>query len=257
MLSNLVPISELILSVRFPGEYHSVREFITPWQFHVQHKITELQSNGGTTPVALWDFVCKDVQYPLDIHGRPNEFHKLQAYAYKRYFVSGAGWVTATRVNQQIYEEWFDFPYEILSRNPMVADCDGTSILLCSLLRNIGIPAYVAIGGLYGDTEALSHAWVVANDNGEWLVWETTAKEAGMALPEENNVYMPLCYFNETDILVDPALYAELEKMGYVPDLGHVFAPFGIVKNDIMKKGIIESLCAEHSGYCKYLQEVR
>lgn len=247
MLNNLIPIDELLLQVRFKGEVHNMKEFIQPGQFHVLKVIDELGAEKyPVTPEDLWDFVCTRVAYPLDRFGRTNEYHRLNAYAYRSYFVPGMGWNIISRVHQEVHSEWFDFPYEILTRNPMMADCDGTSILLCSLLRSIGADAYVAIGGVSSTPSLLSHAWVVTNCMGEWQVWETTTDERGLALPECNEFYEPLCYFNESQILADNLLYSELAKLDYIPNMGDLMVPFGMEYNDIGKQIVLNSIIKEY-----------
>lgn len=241
-------VDNLYLQVRYAGEIHEVREFITPQQWHVQRKVEDISSRMvSDLQKEIWQFVCADVRYPLDVWGRVNEYHKLQAYAYRGYFVSGLGWRPVTLINQQVYNEWFDFPWEILSQEPMVADCDGSSILLCSLLIAAGFPSYVAIGGIFDEPQSLTHAWVITHYNGEWQSWETTTNEAGLALPVENEYYYPLCYFNDQEIFVDPQLYGELSRLDYIPQVGDVFSPIGFIRNDIKKSKVLDSICLERS----------
>jgi hypothetical protein len=165
----------------------------------------------------------------------------MDSYAVRRTFVIGVGWVVQPMKQEQVWWEWFDFPWEIMASNPKVADCDGSSIFLCNMLRSIDQEAKVAIGGFATDSEALSHAWVVTNGQ----VWETTADEAGLALPEDNDTYQPLILFDEASISLDPAVYAELEKMSYVPALDEVYRDLGITRN-CQKK--MQVMCQIKSG---------
>lgn len=243
MRENFVPVADLFLEVRFSGEVHDVREFITPNQWHVRQKIEELRNKWElVTPEVCWEYVCADIQYPLDIHGKANEYHRLDSYAFRQYFVPGMGWFVRPWVKQVVYDEWFDFPAEILSMPKPIADCDGSSILLCSLLEAIGIKAYVALGGFAGQSDHLTHAWVLVDYKGDWQVWETTTPEAGLAMPEANDYYIPLVYFNDKEILLDPTVYGMLEQMNYIPSVGSLFAPFGFVCDSCKKIQCIRQL---------------
>jgi hypothetical protein len=128
----------------------------------------------------------------------------------------------------------------------MVGDCDGSSILLCNLLRAIGVSAQVALGGFATDKEALSHAWVVCNGQ----VLETTTDTAGIVLPEDNETYIPLIYFDESTISLDPSVYDALVDLDYIPALGDMYRGLGIGENcqkkmDILCRMIEGSLSCE------------
>ena len=225
-----------MLRVRFPTEVHDVREFIVPNQFHIRQALLDVASKyGAVTPWNCWDWVCREVQYPRDSRGVPNEYHRMDSYAIRQNFVVGAGMVVQPMKHQQVWWEWFDFPWEILAGEPKVADCDGTSVLLCNMLRTIGESAKVALGGFSTDKEALSHAWVVTNGQ----VWETTVGEAGLALAEDNGKYIPLIYFDETLIQLDPAVWSALKDLDYVPALGDMYRGLGIGRNCMKKMQIM------------------
>jgi hypothetical protein len=234
---NLTPVSELFLQVRFPGEIHDVKEFVQPKQWHVQQLISDLKKQGPVTPELLWDWVCRNVQYPLDFRGHANEYHKLDAYAIRPVYIIGWGQQVIPENRQVVWGEWFDWPWEILSAPKMVADCDGDSVLLASLIRGLGEDAYVAIGGFAGESDPLTHAWVVHNSQ----VWEVTAPEAGFALPEDNDVYIPLMYFNDERVLVTPELYGILKEMDYIPSIGNLCQNFGFGCDDCKKRAAVLS----------------
>lgn len=217
---------------------HDVKEFIQPHQWHVQQLITHLEQQQPVTPFGLWDWVCRNVQYPLDSKGKPNEYHRLEAYAYRKLYRVGCGWMNQTRISQQVWDEWFDWPWEILAQPQRWADCDGSSILLCSLLRGIGQESYVAIGGFAGEDDPLTHAWVVT----EGQVWEVTTSEAGLALEEENDYYIPLMYFNEREVWAAPEVWQALAEYDYVPALGQVFGTRGFIHDDCRKVCAIANL---------------
>jgi len=107
-------------------------------------------SRYGPDYWSLYDFVCQNIDYRRDI---------------------GEFWLT---------------PSETLKGH---GDCEDTSILLASLLRNF-TNAYVALGSLQG----WGHAWVV--NEGEIL--ESTFTSA-RPVPDPGS-YEPYCLFNDTEV---------------------------------------------------------
>ena len=107
----------------------------------------------GPDPWLLYDFVCREIDYRRDIRG---EF-----------------WLT---------------PSETLALAK--ADCEDTSILLCSLLRNF-TDAHVAIGEYQG----YGHAWVAKGGQ----IYETTYTRAMPASDPEH--YFPYCLFDEREVI--------------------------------------------------------
>jgi len=133
---NLTPVSELFLQVRFPGEIHDVKEFVQPKQWHVQQLISDLKKQGPVTPELLWDWVCRNVQYPLDFRGHANEYHKLDAYALRPVYIIGWGQQVIPENRQVVWGEWFDWPWEILSAPKMVADCISADTEIICVVDN-------------------------------------------------------------------------------------------------------------------------
>lgn len=84
--------------------------------------------------------------------------------------------------------EYWQFPAETISRG--LGDCEDTSNLLCSLLRNF-TDAYVALGGYRG----LGHAWVEAGH----AILESTYTWARPVADAQN--YESLCYFNDVQVV--------------------------------------------------------
>lgn len=245
-----ITVPELMLRVRFPTEVHDVREFIQPNQFHLRHALLEVKDKyGEVTPFNCWDWVCSEVRYPRDSMGRPNEYHRMDSYAIRQYYVVGAGWVTDPQKRQQVWWEWFDFPWEILAGSPKIADCDGKAILLCNMLRTIGEPARVGMGGFATDKEALSHAWVVSGGQ----VLETTTDNAGLSYPENNGHYIPLIYFDESTVTLDPSVYDALKDLDYVPALGDVYRGLGI-GYDCKKKSQVMCQMIQGSLACEFVE---
>ena len=76
-----------------------------------------------------------------------------------------------TSYRREIGDFWA-LPTEMLGAR--AGDCDDSSILLCSLLRNYIPPEKVFVG--FGVWEGEGHAWVIAQDEGgEDMVLESTA----------------------------------------------------------------------------------
>jgi len=139
-----------LVSVRYPGQWHDLREFVTPCDPEVQ----EIYSHIGPNAWQLLDFVCRNISYRRDIG------------------------------------EFFQFPSETLARGQ--GDCDDSSILLTSLIRAGGIPAYTALGGLQG----LGHAWVVSEEGEILEATYTTAR----TVPDPED-YCPYVLFSDQEVI--------------------------------------------------------
>jgi len=83
-----------LVSVRYPGQWHDVREFVQP----NNPDVLAVYSGIGPDPWALYDWVCRNIDYRRDV---------------------GEFWQT---------------PSETLASR--LGDCEDTSLLLCSLLQN-------------------------------------------------------------------------------------------------------------------------
>ena len=98
--------------------------------------------------------------------------------------------------------EMWQFPSETLRG---YGDCEDSSILLTSLLRNF-TNGYVALGGFQG----WGHAWVV-NEEGEIL--ESTFTSARHVPDPED--YCPYVYFNEQEVIeLWPGALGEVFELG-------------------------------------------
>ena len=113
--------------------------------------ILAVLSEVGPDPWALYDFVCRNISYRRDI---------------------GEFWQT---------------PSETLRG---CGDCEDTSILLTSLLKNFS-DAHVALGNFQG----WGHAWVVK----EGEILESTYTNARRVPDPEH--YCPYVYFNDEEVL--------------------------------------------------------
>ena len=139
---------DILVSVRSPGEWHDIRDFINPMDPSVQ----QVYHQVGPDTMALLDWVCRNITYRSD---------------------NG---------------EWWEFPAETISRK--YADCEGTSILLASLLRNF-TDGYVAIGSYRG----YGHAWVELDGQ----ILETTYTSARLVADPQN--YRKLVAFNDQAVI--------------------------------------------------------
>lgn len=83
-----------LVSVRYPGQRHDLREFVQPSNPDVLATLSQI----GTDPWALYDFVCRNIDYRRD------------------------------------WGEFWQTPSETLASRR--GDCEDTSLLLCSLLQN-------------------------------------------------------------------------------------------------------------------------
>lgn len=97
---------QFLVNVRH-GQWHDIRDFVQP----SNPEVLAIFSQYGPGYWALYDFVCRNVDYRLDV---------------------GEMWLT---------------PSETLGG---FGDCEDTSILLASLMRAGGINGYVALGELGG-----------------------------------------------------------------------------------------------------------
>lgn len=127
--------------------------------------VLAVYSQYGPDPWGLYDFVCRNISYRRDV---------------------GEFWQTPSETLQGY------------------GDCEDTSMLLCSLLRNFS-DAHVALGSFQG----WGHAWVV--NKGEIL--EATYTRA-RPVPDPQD-YCPYCIFNEQEVLeLWPGALAEVFELG-------------------------------------------
>lgn len=139
---------QYLLSVRYPGQWYDVRDFVQP---NVREVIA-VYSQIGPDPWECLDFVCRNISY-----------------------------------RRELGEFWL-FPGETLDRRE--GDCEDTSLLLCSLLRNF-TNAYVVLGEYGG----YAHAWCQLDNQ----ILETTYNMAS-PVPDPQD-YCPHFIFNEREAI--------------------------------------------------------
>lgn len=106
---------QYLVSVRYPRQWHELRDFIQP----SNPDVVAIFSEFGPDYWSLYDFVCRNIDYRMDIG-----------------------------------EVW-QFPSETLARGQ--GDCEDSSILLTSLIRAGGNPScHVTLGSLGGCGHAWS-----------------------------------------------------------------------------------------------------
>lgn len=181
-----------LLNVRF-GSLHCPCEFVRPDEAMVKEiagSVSHLDEAGRIN--SLWDWVCRNIKYPLDAAGRPTDVHVLQAFQVVDVPILGPFY----HVNK-VQEEFWQDPSETLAWG--YGDCEDTSILLCSLLRSFLPPARVnvTIGTLGGG----GHAWVVVDGQ----ILETTLPSAP-AFPGNYGEYFPSWTFNDIILTGEPIL---------------------------------------------------
>jgi len=143
----------MIVSFRF-GDRWDIRHFITP----DNPEVLEVAARFAHLPkeervIELWRFVCEEIDYPLTRAGVADDTHRLLAFPLRNYPVVGQ----IFRINRDQVDFW-QLSSETLSLR--IEDCEGTSILLCSLLRSGDLcspdEVFVALGAV-GES---GHAWV-------------------------------------------------------------------------------------------------
>lgn len=190
-----------IVRIRFGNEEHRVTEFVTPHHHQVQWLAKQLKYDVQS----CYNWVTVNVNYP-----RSSDRHSLQAF--------GGIIPFGPKLSFSAREFW-QFPAETLgwmNQDGAIEDCDGSSILLCSMLRCF-VPedsVYVAVGGHHG----IDHAWVRYQEGGRWYVLESTLDKPFPlhSLPEDSfgntpGPYNLYAYFNDKEsVEVIPGSFTKL-----------------------------------------------
>lgn len=142
---------QILVAVRYPGQWNYLQDFIQPSNPDVLAVYTQI----GPDAWQLFDFVCQNVDYRSDVRN--------------------AG-------------EFWQVPSETLARGQ--GDCEDTSILLTSLLKNF-TQAHIAVGMYQG----YGHAWCQLDGQ----ILETTYTSARVVLDPLD--YCPYCMFNESEVI--------------------------------------------------------
>lgn len=185
----------IVYGKRFGGEHLDIREFITPNTPSVQEAVAELPKDGD--PVwNCWDWVCKNIQYPPICAGAQDYHEKIS------FLRSNPILRTPVKHSRQLDDFW-ELPWEVLDP-PRYGDCEGSSVVLVSMLRNFlsTKDVYCAVGTYQGH----GHAWVTVNDVVKWYTLDTTiskAKPNRFSAVIEGSPYIPFIRFNDQDVVVE------------------------------------------------------
>lgn len=176
-------LEDLIVCVGFPGEMHSLKEFVTPKQVMVQQAYLGIVSETDDIMLGCWDWVCTQIEYPRRTYNQFTDYHELRAFRMRRLRTVG---------------EYFQMPFQTLVIG--LGDCFDKTALLVSLLRNSGATAYGVLG-MFRAADVIDHAWAVVERSGRRYILESTLNRAvtwktEADLPE----YSPEVYFNEAEV---------------------------------------------------------
>jgi hypothetical protein len=179
---GLQSLDDLILCVGYPGEQHSIKEFVTPNQVMVKETYEAI----GADAWQCWNWVCRNIKYPAK-RGRMFDYHTLNAFGMRLLKSSG---------------EFFQLPYQSLLVG--IGDCADKSAVLASMLRNFmdAGSVYVSMGTFSGDDGDIDHAWVTIMVDGDWYILETTLPTARDWKPvSELPEYTAVLHANDQNIM--------------------------------------------------------
>lgn len=188
-----------IVHVRFGGEANWITDFVTP----NNPLVTELAQvkPAGAEPVSAFSrWIWQNINYPT---GVIPDYHEIRAF-------TKSSWFTPVAIKLST-PDFFEFPREVLgwkdARGRRFADCEGSSVTLCSLLRNYISPYDVHVA--LGDMSIFSHAWVRVRRNEEWQIIETTSPHS--RLLTEDKPYKMKAYFNDKEAVeLEPGFFSNL-----------------------------------------------
>lgn len=204
---------------RYGNQELDVREFVLPGGTMVAEALEGISAGADGQEGLIWrcwDWVCREIKYPPLPYP---DYHREEA------FLRGSSlpWLGFMRIKRSTKYEFWQFPFETIDHR--LGDCEDTSILLCSLLRN-PLPAdkvHVAVGTYAG----YGHGWIRLVKDGEKYVIETTLNKAfpdGPYQVIEAHPYRPLLYFNDKQAF---------EVNGGLAELG------GALREDVVKLQLI------------------
>lgn len=170
------------------GERIFYSELITPNNAMVIDVYNQVVHGSDEEVVlALWDYVCRNIDYPLTFDGRADDTHVLNAFVnVNRAFLG------PTYLVNRSSGDWWEMPCEVLAWG--ISDCEGTSNLLCSLLRRRFEPdrVFVEVGYWGGG----GHAWVSLKLT-DWVILETTLDQLPQDPWKMNSGYKGSLKYND------------------------------------------------------------
>lgn len=196
-----------------------MREFVLPGGTMVAEALEGISAGADGQEGLIWrcwDWVCREIKYPPLPYP---DYHREEA------FLRGISlpWLGFMPIKRSTKYEFWQFPFETIDHR--LGDCEDTSILLCSLLRNplSADEVHVAVGTYAG----YGHGWIRLVKDGEKYVIETTLAQAfpkGTYQVLELPPYRPLLYFNDKQAF---------EVNGGLAELG------GALREDVVKLQLI------------------
>lgn len=215
-----------IVQVRFGEEKRYITEFIQPSTPAVLELVRAKPEDVDPISYFSW-WIWNHVSYPTAALPLAPDYHEVRAFR-------KTGWFAPAAIKLSTADFW-QFPSETLgwadAQGKHFGDCEDSSFVLCSLLRNYFPPedVYVAVGNV----SILPHAWVKVRHLGKWGIVETTT--AHNKLLPETRPYEAKAIFNDVHA-------TELER-GFFATLG-TFAS-GSRRAHRAKTGVIGSFFEE------------
>lgn len=152
----------VVVRKRCGDEWLDARQFIRPGDWMLQQVMGELRRSGKATARGCWDWVVRNIAYP------PGPTWSQDSHVEIRYH---SVWPFPRFV--QVTNDFWSYPSETL--RDRMEDCDGRSILLCSMLRSIGVPAYFTVG-MFRGRHTFGHTWVTIKHGDRQALLETTLR---------------------------------------------------------------------------------
>lgn len=189
-----------IVQVRFGDEANWVTSFIQPNAPAVLALVREKPVD--VDPVSYFSrWIWANVNYPTS--PLAPDFHKLEGFR-------KAGWLAPAAIKLSTADFW-QFPSETLGWSDAWGrhwgDCEDSSAVLCSLLRNYLPPedVYVAVGNV----SIFPHAWLKVRHLGAWGLIETTTPHNRL-LPEAQPYAVKAIFNDRYAVELEPGFYSRL-----------------------------------------------
>lgn len=183
-------VDRIVVRKRFGNEWTDVRDFVRPNDYMVE---CVLSTKASWSVQEVWRWVVDNIQYPPG-SGLTLDRHTLIAFHLP---VPLIGFLLPRKVYST--PDFWEFPAEVLRDG--IADCEGMSVLLVSMLRRLfpTLKSFVTVGYF----KERGHVWCSINENGRWLVIDATVGHVLPTMPPESIGYRPLFRFNEKEVILE------------------------------------------------------
>lgn len=148
---------------RYGDEWLDARQFIRPGDWMMGQVMARLRRDGKASVRGCWQWVVDNIAYPPGPAATEDDHMELRYHSL---------WPLPRFVNRT--NDFWNYPSETL--RDRMEDCDGRSILLCSMLRSLDVPAWFTVGMFRGKHHAFGHTWVTVQGAGRHLLLETTLR---------------------------------------------------------------------------------